>query len=187
MSTHRRPAPRGEAPSSRRSAPDRGRRRATPRTHRLLPVLLGVALLGIGGVVGPSVINGGWPGDDNGQNGERITYAAKPADNPGLGLVYFGLKPGDKDSLCAGVYELDEETCTHGPDPAPAGLKVTRDVTPVTAKVPEPTEPRRETAAVPPDAEAAPKQVNRFGLVGRLARERDPVKRKWPHQRTDDA
>jgi hypothetical protein len=37
------------------------------------------------------------------------------------------------------------------------------------------------------DAEAAPKQVNRFGLVGRLARERDPVKRKWPHQRTEDA
>ncbi|MGW4948302.1 HAMP domain-containing sensor histidine kinase [Actinoplanes sp. NPDC004185] len=37
------------------------------------------------------------------------------------------------------------------------------------------------------DAEAAPKQVNRFGLVGRLARERDPEKRKWPHQRTDDA
>jgi hypothetical protein len=115
-------------------------------------VLLGVAMLGIGGVVGPSVINGGWTGDD-GQNGERITYAAKPADNPGLGLVYFGLKPGDEDSLCAGVYELDEETCTHGPDPAPAGLKVTRDVTPVTAKVPEPTEPRREAAVVPPDAE----------------------------------
>ena len=36
------------------------------------------------------------------------------------------------------------------------------------------------------DAEAAPKQVNRFGLVGRLARERDPGKAKWPHQRTED-
>ncbi|MET0493774.1 MAG: HAMP domain-containing sensor histidine kinase [Actinoplanes sp.] len=35
------------------------------------------------------------------------------------------------------------------------------------------------------DAEASPKQASRFGLVGRLARERDPVKRKWPHQRTD--
>jgi hypothetical protein len=117
-------------------------------------VLLGVAMLGLGGVVGPSVINGGWTDDDDGgQRGERITYAAKPADNPGLGLVYFGLKPGDKDSLCAGVYELDEETCTHGPDPAPAGLKVTKDVAPVTAKVPEPAEPVRETAAVPPDAE----------------------------------
>jgi signal transduction histidine kinase len=35
------------------------------------------------------------------------------------------------------------------------------------------------------DAEASPKQASRFGLVGRLARERDPVKRKWPHQRTE--
>ena len=37
------------------------------------------------------------------------------------------------------------------------------------------------------DAEAPPKQASRFGLVGRLARERDPVRRKWPHQRTDEA
>jgi signal transduction histidine kinase len=35
------------------------------------------------------------------------------------------------------------------------------------------------------DAEAAPKQASRFGLVGRLARERDPNRRKWPHQRVD--
>jgi signal transduction histidine kinase len=37
------------------------------------------------------------------------------------------------------------------------------------------------------DAEAPPKQASRFGLVGRLARERDPVRRKWPHQRSDEA
>ena len=37
------------------------------------------------------------------------------------------------------------------------------------------------------DAEAAPKQASRFGLVGRLARERDPIRRKWPHQRADEA
>ncbi len=37
------------------------------------------------------------------------------------------------------------------------------------------------------DAEAPPKQASRFGLVGRLARERDPVRKKWPHQRADDA
>ncbi|WP_423203100.1 HAMP domain-containing sensor histidine kinase [Krasilnikovia cinnamomea] len=35
------------------------------------------------------------------------------------------------------------------------------------------------------DAEAAPKQASRFGLVGRLARERDPVRRRWPQQRTE--
>ena len=31
------------------------------------------------------------------------------------------------------------------------------------------------------DAEAPPKQASRFGLVGRMARERDPVRRRWPH------
>nr|BFE69543.1 hypothetical protein GCM10020092_028440 [Actinoplanes digitatis] len=51
------------------------------------------------------------------------------------------------------MYELDEETCTHGPDTAPAGLAVSRDVPPVTVKAPEPEEPRREAATVPPDAE----------------------------------
>ncbi|BFU43718.1 HAMP domain-containing sensor histidine kinase [Krasilnikovia sp. MM14-A1004] len=35
------------------------------------------------------------------------------------------------------------------------------------------------------DAEAAPKQASRFGLVGRLARERDPVRRKRPQQGTE--
>ena len=154
MTTHRRPAPRGETPAARRATPDRGRRRrAAPRPHRLLPVLLGVGLLGIGGVVGPSVVGSGWTGSGSGQDGERITYAAEPADNPGLGLIYHGLKPGGEDSLCAGVYELDEETCTHGPDPTPAGLRVTKDVAPITAKVPEPAEPARESEAVPLDAE----------------------------------
>jgi signal transduction histidine kinase len=34
------------------------------------------------------------------------------------------------------------------------------------------------------DAEAAPRQVSRFGLVGRLARERDASARRWPRPRT---
>ncbi|MEV4638933.1 RICIN domain-containing protein [Actinoplanes sp. NPDC049548] len=153
MSAHRRPALRGEAPQRRRSAPDRGRRRANPRPHRLLPVLLGVAVLGIGGVVGPSVVGGGWSPDGGGRDRERITYASLPDDDPGQGLIYDGLVPAGKESLCAGTYELDDETCTHGPDPAPAGLRVSRDVAPVTGKLPEPAEPRREAATVPPDAE----------------------------------
>jgi signal transduction histidine kinase len=37
------------------------------------------------------------------------------------------------------------------------------------------------------DAEAPPKTASRFGLVGRLAREKDPVRGKWPRQRSDDA
>ncbi|GGQ54031.1 RICIN domain-containing protein [Couchioplanes azureus] len=151
MSAHRRPANRGEAPQRRRTAPDRGRRHATPAAHRLLPVLLGVTVLVIGGVIGPSVVDGGW--GSGAEDRERITYASLPDDDPGRGLVYDGLVPAGRDSLCAGTYELDAETCTHGPDPAPAGLEVGRDVTPVTGKVPEPAEPQRETAPVPADAE----------------------------------
>jgi len=116
-------------------------------------VLLGVCLLGIGGVVGPSVVGDGWSPSGAGGDRERITYAGLPADDPGQGLVYDGLVPAGEESLCAGAYELDDETCTHGPDPAPAGLKVSRDVAPVTAKAPEPQEPKREAGAVPPDAE----------------------------------
>jgi hypothetical protein len=118
-----------------------------------VPVLLGIAVLGIGGVVGPSVVGVGWGPDGGGQDRERITYASLPKDNPGQGLVYDGLKPAGADSLCAGAYELNEETCTHGPDPVPAGLAVGRDVAPITAKVPEPKEPQREPVAVPADAE----------------------------------
>jgi signal transduction histidine kinase len=36
------------------------------------------------------------------------------------------------------------------------------------------------------DAEAAPRQASRFGLVGRLARERDQGRKRWPHQRIDE-
>ena len=141
MSTHRRPAPRGH------------RRAARPRTHRLLPVALGLALLGVGGVVGPSVVENVAGG---GSDAQRLALTSVPKDQPDQGLVYEGLRPAEAGTLCAGSYELDQQTCTHGPDPAPAGLKVRRDVTPVTAKAPEPSPPRREGAnAVPPDAEIA--------------------------------
>ena len=85
--------------------------------------------------------------------GERITYASLPDDAPEQGMVYDGLTPADADSLCAGTYELDEQTCTHGPDAAPAGLRVHKPVAPITERAPEPAAPRRESASVPPDAE----------------------------------
>jgi signal transduction histidine kinase len=37
------------------------------------------------------------------------------------------------------------------------------------------------------DAEATPRQASRFGLVGRLARERDQGRKRWPHQRIDES
>ncbi len=149
MPAHRRPALRDQAPARRRS--QSGRRRA--RSYRLLPVALGVAVLGIGAMAGPSVVGSGWSPGGDGQSRERITFAALPADAPEQGMVYEDLEPAGPDSLCAGAYELDEETCTHGPDAAPPGLRVRRGVAPVTDKAPEPVAPKREAAEVPPDAE----------------------------------
>jgi hypothetical protein len=133
-----------------------GRRRArSPRnkSYRLLPVVLGGALLGIGAMAGPSVVGDGWNPGGGGPDRERFTYASLPENSPEQGLIYQDLDPAGPDSLCAGAYELDPETCTHGPDTAPAGLAVRRDVAPVTPRAPEPVAPKRESGAVPPDAE----------------------------------
>ncbi|MFC7533612.1 RICIN domain-containing protein [Actinoplanes sp. GCM10030250] len=151
MSAHRRPAFRGSPPGRRRrTEAERQVPRTRSATFRLLPVALGIALLGVGGVVGPSVI-GTTPSDGP----DRLSLSALPKDAPEKGLVYSGLTLAAADSLCAGSYQLYEETCTHGPDPAPSGLAVRRDVAPVTEGVKQVTAVRRESGAVPVDAEIA--------------------------------
>jgi len=60
--------------------------------------------------------------------------APRLPDNPGLGLRYQGLREAAPDSICAGAFEaeidprfsdwVNEKLCTHGPDPAPAGVDV---------------------------------------------------------------
>ncbi|MEU8238760.1 RICIN domain-containing protein [Actinoplanes missouriensis] len=151
MSAHRRPAFRGSPPGRRRAAGDNSRRGTRSAAFRLLPVALGLALLGVGGVVGPSVI-GATPADDR----DRFALTALPADAPEEGLVYSGLKLASAGSLCSGNYLLYEQTCTHGPDAAPAGLAVRRDVAPVTeSPARQVSAVRRETGAVPLDAEIA--------------------------------
>lgn len=115
--------------------------------------MLGLAVLGIGAMAAPSVVGNGWNGGGDGTDRERITLAGLPADSPEQGLIYEGLTPAGRDSLCAGAYELDAQTCTHGPDAAPTGLTVRRGVAPVTKKSAAPAAPRRESSAVPPDAE----------------------------------
>ncbi|GIE77482.1 hypothetical protein Aph02nite_34320 [Actinoplanes philippinensis] len=148
MSAHRRPTFRG-SPSGRRRAEETPKPPKTrSATFRFLPVALGLALLGVGGVVGPSVINYGPSKDD-------YALTALPADAPEQGLVYSGLKLASSGSVCAGAYLVFEETCTHGPDPAPDGLSVRRGVAPVTAGSDEVMVVRRETGGVPGDAEIA--------------------------------
>jgi len=140
VSTHRRQVPSGH------------RRVGRPTALRLIPVaLLCLGLLGIGAVVGPSVVQNFAGGTDQ----RRITLASLPGDTPDQGLVYEGLRPARAGSICAGAYQIDEQSCTHGPDAPPPGLQVRRSVAPVTAKAPEPSQPTRETSAVPTDAEIA--------------------------------
>jgi hypothetical protein len=153
LSAHRRPTVGEETSPRRRATGPRGRRRPHSRSYRLLPVALGISVLGIGAMAGPSVIGNGWNSSGNGPDQQRITYAALPKDAPDQGMIYDGLHPADADSLCAGSYQMDATTCTHGPDSAPAGLRVRHDVAPVTAKAAAPVAPARESAEVPPDAE----------------------------------
>ncbi|AGL19595.1 RICIN domain-containing protein [Actinoplanes sp. N902-109] len=144
MSAHRRLELRGEAPKP-------GRRRATTRPHRIVPLALGVLLLGVGGVVGPGMVTGSFTSSS--KSDEQISYDTLPADNRSQGLVYDGLAAGTAGSLCTGTYELDDEICSYGPDPAPAGMAVSRDAAPVAATSPAPANPQREQPDVPPDAE----------------------------------
>lgn len=142
LSAHRRNALRGAAL---RRIPKRLRK-------HLFPIAVGVAVLGTAAIAGPSMIEAGRSGGDP-PRGQAVRLAAAQTDRPAQGLIYQGLKPASEGSVCAGAYELDALTCTHGPDPAPTGLKVTRAVVPVTAKAAEPVPPRREAAKVPSDAE----------------------------------
>ncbi|GAA1592365.1 RICIN domain-containing protein [Actinoplanes couchii] len=148
MSAHRRPTFRGSPPGRRRAASDQKQLRTRSATFRFLPVALGLALLGVGGVVGPSVI-GSSPSTDD------FALTSLPADAPEQGLVYSGLKLAASDSVCAGSYQVFDENCTHGPDAAPAGLTVRRDVAPVTAGGSEAKAVRQESGTVPGDAEIA--------------------------------
>jgi hypothetical protein len=160
-SSHRAPAPRGVVLSAHRRSASRtadGARRA--RRHRtggrrsatrVLPVAVGVFVLGLGTVAGPTVVGGGFFG--GGSDAQRFRPAGLPADLPAEGMIYGDLIPAANNSLCAGAYEIDELTCTHGPDAAPPGLRVARDVAPVTRKAPAPKDPERESVQVPQDAE----------------------------------
>ncbi|GAA1658494.1 hypothetical protein GCM10009679_74660 [Saccharothrix algeriensis] len=58
---------------------------------------------------------------------------ARPADNAATGMIWSGLA-ADRSGPCAGLYRvagLSTTMCTHGPDPAPAGLDIKRSVAPL--------------------------------------------------------
>jgi hypothetical protein len=171
LPAHRRSAPWGATPSRRRGADPRRRRRAAQGSYRGLPLLLGIGLIGVGLLAGPTVVGNGWdPLPDAKDDRQRINLAAIPGDKPELGLVYSGLEPAKRNSPCAGAYELaDPETCTHGPDPAPPGLQVSRDVSPVTGPVAEPRTPTRGSGQAPSDGEIVRDEGGTALVAGRPA------------------
>jgi hypothetical protein len=153
LSAHRRSALRVAAGARRRPAFVPGRRRARSRPYRLLPLVAGIGVLAVGALTGPGGVGADWIGAGGTAGSPRYAAAALPKDVPDQGMVYDGLTPAPPGSLCAGSYQLDDQTCTHGPDRAPAGLAVRRDQPPVTAKAPAPVPPARESGPVPADAE----------------------------------
>ncbi|MGH9222470.1 MAG: PKD domain-containing protein [Acidimicrobiales bacterium] len=80
---------------------------------------------------------------------QGVAAQGVPPDDPGRGLVWAGLVPGSAANRCEGGFEVrgraDEVLgCTHGPDPAPAGVDVRRprptaDLIGDTAGLPAPT------------------------------------------------
>ncbi|MFI5838977.1 RICIN domain-containing protein [Catenuloplanes sp. NPDC051500] len=84
-----------------------------------------------------------------------VPIAALPASEPEDGLVYDGLIPASRNSVCIGAYEVKggKDVCSYGPDPAPPSFKVTQDVAPIAEGVPPMVEPVRYTGSVPDDAD----------------------------------
>ena len=104
--------PRPRQPRRRLARPSpprpRGARRPRREAPEILPIALGLALLGAGGALGPSVVEnvtGATP---------KYSLTAVPADAPAEGLIYDGLQPAKADSLCAGAYALDARTARTG-------------------------------------------------------------------------
>jgi hypothetical protein len=152
---HRAPAgARHEAPAARHEAlPRHGaaassrhglvRRRAVLLRRRIVTSAT-VTAVGLGIVIAPALAGRLWEPD------ALAPIAEVPSDNPELGLVYLGLQPAKKGAPCVGAYQLtDPRMCSHGPDPAPPGLDVKRDVGPVGRTLPSPTLPRRDISPPP--------------------------------------
>jgi hypothetical protein len=70
-------------------------------------------------------------------SGPNWRASERPPDNPQRGVHYRGLEEGQAGSECEYMYEVTGSNgrgqgyCTHGPDPAPPGIDVTRERTTV--------------------------------------------------------
>jgi hypothetical protein len=111
-----------------------------------LVAAFGVTLVGVPSALSGAFGPGSAPDATSGLGRAPITKV--PADEPERGLVYKGLKAARKGTPCVGGYETaDRNTCSHGPDAAPPGLDVTKDVEPVAASAAAPRVPARDAVA----------------------------------------
>ncbi len=140
------PTPPG-APADR---PDK--RRSTRRVAVIATAALAAGLVGV-----PPILGSAWLpwslANDKGAvaaAAEPVPIADVPVDDPARGLVHGGLTAAKKGTACVGKYEINGTgLCSHGPDAAPPGLNVKKNVAPVA--------PARAAAELPAiDAADAP-------------------------------
>ncbi|GAB7052561.1 RICIN domain-containing protein [Catenuloplanes indicus] len=126
---------------------------ATVRLPRRINLATGAVVLGIALLVLPALLTQWTPGISSLPG--LVPIAALPASQPEDGLVYDGLTPASRNSLCIGAYEINDSggACSYGPDPAPPTFKVTQDVAPIAEGVPPLVEPVKDTRGVPDDAD----------------------------------
>ncbi|MFP5317102.1 MAG: hypothetical protein ACLGI2_02280, partial [Acidimicrobiia bacterium] len=89
-------------------------------TRSTLPVVVGVAV--------SLVLGAGAPAGAAPAKAARPVVEGTPAQDRARGLNFDGLRPGEGAGPCGHKYEMvlgnGEVLCTHGPDPAPAGVDV---------------------------------------------------------------
>lgn len=126
---------------------------ATVRFPRRINLATGAVVLGVALLILPALLTQWTPGISSLPG--LVPIAALPASQPEDGLVYDGLTPASRNSLCIGAYEINDSdgVCSYGPDPAPPTFKVTQDVAPIAEGVPPLVEPVKDTRGVPDDAD----------------------------------
>jgi hypothetical protein len=82
-----------------------------------------------GGGADPASVAASAPGAAVAAEATTTAQGHLPENDRARGLIYDGLTPGAPDGVCPGGFEIavaGETLCTHGPDPAQAGIDVTK-------------------------------------------------------------
>ncbi|MEV6520438.1 RICIN domain-containing protein [Longispora sp. NPDC051575] len=127
------------------------RTHAAPKKRRLRRILFVTGLVAVLGLsVTPTLTDSSWGDLISAKASGPEPLIGVPADDPGAGLVFDGLRPAPKGNKCVGEYLVGgSDLCSHGPDPAPAGLNPRGEVKPVAAARPADKAPAPGVLALP--------------------------------------